>query len=169
MVSHTGSFECLRELKWRKNAKENMPTWKHGRMAYVFRFLLAQGVKTYFPKTDGFSNSNLDCHTFPIPCNNQPNQFLAVINDWLNKTRKVVDSFDGFSLWHLDFPHSPQRFEYPPPLSLGNHAPSHSCCIDISCCGFLINCIFTWWFKIITCLASTKYHRHWFNRWNIKR
>ena len=55
-------------------------------------FLLAQGVKMCFPKTDGFSNSNLGCHALPIPCNNQPNQFLAVINDWVNETRKVVDS-----------------------------------------------------------------------------
>ena len=42
----------------KENGEENMKTWKHGRMAYVFGFLLSQGVKTHFPKTDGFSNSN---------------------------------------------------------------------------------------------------------------
>ena len=104
-----------------KNGEEDMKTWKHGRMAFVFWVLLAQGAKTCFPKTDGFSNSNLGCHTLPIPCNNQLNQLLAVINDWVNKTRKVVDSFGGLSLWHLDSPLD-QRFEYPP-LSLRNHAP----------------------------------------------
>ena len=99
------------ERAWRegKMGEENMPTWKHSRMAYVFGFFLAQGVKMCFPKTNGFSNSNLGCHTLHIPWNNQLNQFLAVINDCVNKTRKVVDSFDGFPLWHLDFPHWPQR------------------------------------------------------------
>ena len=83
------AWESSREGKM---GEKNMPTWKHGRMAYVFRFLLAQGVKMRFPKTDGFSNSNLGCHTLPIPFNNQSNQFLAVINDWVNEIRKVVDS-----------------------------------------------------------------------------
>ena len=43
----------------------------------------------------------LGCHTLPIPCNNQPNQFLVVINDWVNETRKVVDSLMGspFDIW----------------------------------------------------------------------
>ena len=103
---HTGSFECLRELTWRKNGVANIQTWKHGRMAYVFGFLLAQGLKMCFPKTDHISNSNLGCHTLPIPCNNQLNQFLAVINDWVSKTRKVVDSLVGFpfNIWifHID-------------------------------------------------------------------
>ena len=91
-----------------------MPTGKHGRMAYVFGFLISQGVKTHFPKTDGFSNSNLSCHTFPIPCNNQPNQFLAVINDWVNETRKVVDSLMGspFDIWL--FPIGPKGLNISP-------------------------------------------------------
>ena len=133
MKTHTGSSGCLRELTWRKSGEENMKTWKHVRMAYVFGFLLSQGVKTRFPKTDVFSNSNLGCHTLPIPCNNQLNQFLAVINDWVSKTRKIFDSFDGFSLWHLAFPHWPQRFEYSPPLILRKSCPFslllhwHSC------------------------------------------
>ena len=95
---------------------------KHGRMEYVFGFLLAQGIKMCFPKIDGFSNSNLVCHTLPIPCNNQLNQFLAVINDWVNKTRKVVNNFYGFSLWHLDFPHCPKGLNTPPPI-LGKSCP----------------------------------------------
>ena len=77
-------------------------------------FFLAQGVKMHFPKTDGFSNSNLGFLTLPIPCNNQPNQFLAVINDWVNKTRTVVDSLVGspFDIWI--FPIGP-KVKYPPP------------------------------------------------------
>ena len=139
MVSHTRSYECLRELTWRKNVEENMPMWKHGRMAYVFGFLLAQGVKMCFPKTDGFSNSNLGCHTLPIPCNNQPNHFLAVINDWVNETRKVVDTFDGFPLWHLAFPHWPQGLNNPPHLILRKSCPHLIiCCIDIVGCGFFL-------------------------------
>ena len=136
MKTHTGSYGCLRELTWRKNGEENMPTWKHRRMAYVFGFLLAQGVKMCFPKTDGNSNSNLGCHTLPIPCNNQLNQLLAVINDWVNKTRKVVDNLMGspFDIWLL--PIGPRVWISPPPLSLGNHAPSHYGCIDIAGCGY---------------------------------
>ena len=101
MKTHTGSSGCMRELTLRKNGEENMPTWEHGRMAYVFRFLLAQGVKTCFPKTDGFFNSNLGHHTFPIPCNNHFNQFLEKLNDWVNETRKVVDCLVGspFDIW----------------------------------------------------------------------
>ena len=66
-----------------------------------------------FPKTDSFSNSNLDFHTFSIPCNNKLNQFLVVINDWVNKTRKIVDSWMGspFEIWI--FPIDP-IFEYRP-------------------------------------------------------
>ena len=101
-------------------------TWKHeipSRMAYVFGFLLGQGIKTHFPKTDGFSNSNLGCHTLPIPCNNQLNQFLELINDWVPNTRKVVDSFDGFSLCHLDFPHWPKGLIISPSLFLVKSCP----------------------------------------------
>ena len=99
----------VKEKWWGKH--ENM---KHGRMAYVFGFLLAQGVKTRFPKTDGFSNSNLGCHTLPIPCNNQPNQFLAVINDWVNETRKVVDSLMGSPSDIWIFPIGPKGLNIPP-------------------------------------------------------
>ena len=145
MVSHIGSSSCLPKFHMKESGEENMKTWKHGRMAYFFGFFLARGVKTCFPKTDGFPNLIFGCHTFPIPCNNQLNQLLAIINDWVNKTRKVVDIFYGFPLWHLDFPHWLQRFEYSPPhLSLGIMPPSHYCCIDIAGCGFLINFIFTW-------------------------
>ena len=106
--------------------------------ADVFGFLLAQGVKMRFPKTDGFSHFYLDCHTLPIPCNNQLNQISEVINDWVNKTRKVVDSLMGspFDIWI--FPIGPKGLNTPP-LSLGNHA-SHLiiCFIDIAFFGFLI-------------------------------
>ena len=79
--------------------------------------------KSRFPKTDGFSHSNLDCHTLPFPCNNQINQLLAVINDWVNKTRKVVDNLMG-SL-PLTFGSSPldQGFNILPTLTLKNHDP----------------------------------------------
>ena len=137
-------FWMLERAHVKKNGEENMKTWKNGRMAYVFGFFLAQGVKMRFPKTDGFSNSNLGCHTFPIPCNNQPNQFLAVINNWVDKTRKVVDNLMGSPSDIWLFPIGPKVWIFPPPLSLGNHAPYHYCCIDIDGCGFLINCIFTW-------------------------
>ena len=97
--------------------------WKHGRMAYIFGFLLAQGVKTHFLKTDGFSNLNLVCHTLPIPCNNQLNQLLAVINDWVNRTRKVVDSLTGspFDIWL--FPIGPKGLNIPPSLILRKSCP----------------------------------------------
>ena len=48
-----------------------------------------------FPKTYGFSNLNLGCHTLPIPCNNELNQFLEEINDWHKKTKWVVESLMG--------------------------------------------------------------------------
>ena len=144
MNTHTWSSSYLQEPTWRKMTRK---TWKHESMlewANTFGFLLAEGVKMCFPNTDGFCNSNLSCHTLPIPCNNQLNQFLAVINDWVSKTRKVVDNLMGSpsDIW-------PQRFKE-------------------EGCGFLINCIFTWRFKIATCLASTKYHQHQFNHRNIK-
>ena len=86
----------------------------------------------------------LGCHTLPIPCNNQPNQFLAIINDWVNETRKVVDSLMGSPSDIWIFPIGPKGLNIPPlPLSLGKHAPSHYCCIDIAGCGFFNNCIFT--------------------------
>ena len=65
----------------------------------------------------------LGCHTLPIPCNNQPNQFLAVINDWVNETRKIVESLMGspFNIWI--FPVGPKGLNIPPRYSIGNHAP----------------------------------------------
>ena len=118
----------------------------------VFGFSLTQGVKMHFPKTDGFSNSNLGCHTLSIPCNNQLNQFLVVINDWVNKTRKVVDSLMGspFDIWI--FPIGPKSLNIlPPHLSLGIMPPSHYCCIDIDGCGFLIKLHIYMMSKIIMC------------------
>ena len=146
MVSHPGSSECLRELTWRKNGGENMKTWNHGIMEYVFGFLLTQGVKIHFSKADGFSNSNLGYHTLPIPCNNQLNQFLEVINDWVNKTRKGSWQLDGFSLWHLSFPHWTKGLNTSPSLSLGNHAPiSFNVALTSLVVGILIKCICTWY------------------------
>ena len=88
----------------------------------IFWFLLSQGVKMRFPKIDSFSNSNLDFHTLPIPCNNKLNQFLAVINDWVKKKKNVVDSWMGspFDIWI--FPIDP-RLEYRPliPRKSRNH------------------------------------------------
>ena len=88
--------------------------WMHEGMGKRFWVFTCPRSQNAFPKIDSFSNSNLGCHTLPIPCNNQLNQFLVVINDWVNKTRKVVDSFDGFSLWHLDFPHWSKGLNIPP-------------------------------------------------------
>ena len=79
----------------KENGEENIQTSKHGRMDYLFGFLLSQEVKMHFSKTDGFSNSNLGFHTLPIPCNDEPTQFMAVINNWVNETRKVVNSLMG--------------------------------------------------------------------------
>ena len=89
--------ECPRAPKmWGRQKRGCMREW-----AAFLGNNLPHNSKLCFPKTDGFSNSNLDCHTLPIPCNNQLNQYLAVINDWVNKTRKVVDSLVGspFDIW----------------------------------------------------------------------
>ena len=106
------AWESSREGKM---VRKTWKTPKHGRMAYVFGFLLAQGVKMHSPKTDGFYNSNLGFHTLPIPCNNQLNQLLAVINDWVKKTRKVVGSLMGspFNIWI--FPIGSKVWIPPPP------------------------------------------------------
>ena len=51
--------------------------------------------KNVFPKM-GVSQIRISLPIlFPFPCNNYFNQFLAVINDWVNKTRNVVDSLRG--------------------------------------------------------------------------
>ena len=86
----------------------------------IFWFLLSQGVKTRFLKTDSFSNSNLDFHTLPIPCNKKLNQLMAVVNDWVNKTRKVVDSWMGspFDIWIFRIDPS---FEYHPLIPRKSH------------------------------------------------
>ena len=124
MNTHTRSSSCLQEPNVKENGEENMKTCMHvgmGRRFWVFTCPRSQNTS---PKTDGFSNSNLDCHTLPIPCNNQLNQFLAVINDWVSKTRKVVDSLVSFPFYIWRFPIGPKGLNIPhPPISLGNHAP----------------------------------------------
>ena len=61
--------------------------------ADVYEYLLAQEVKTCFPKSDGFSNLNFGLpYSFPLQGINYLNQFLEEINDWAQKTKWVVDS-----------------------------------------------------------------------------
>ena len=81
---HTGSSSFLRELTWiRENGEEDEKhEWRMPRapkrgvrqrsecMREWAVFLgnnLPHKSKSCFPKTDGFSHSNLDYHTFPIP------------------------------------------------------------------------------------------------------
>ena len=51
---------------------------------------------------------------FPSPCNNYLNQFLAKINDWVNKTRKTVDSLMGLPLDIWISPHWLKGLNIPP-------------------------------------------------------
>ena len=97
-----------------------------------------------------------------IPCNKQPNQFLAVINDWMNETRKVVDNLMGspFDIWI--FPIGPKVLNIPHP------APYHYCCIDIAGFGFLIKFHIYMISKIITCRLAQKNIGIGFNRQSIK-
>ena len=46
-----------------------------------------------FFKNDGLPQFEFDCHTLPPQGINYLNQILEEINDWVNKTKKVVDSF----------------------------------------------------------------------------
>ena len=95
-------------------------------------------------------HSNLGCNTLPIPCNNHLNQFLTVINDWVNKMRKVVDSLMGspFDIWL--FPIG-LKVEYPP-LILRKSCPLLIiCCIDIAICGFLFKLHIYMMSKIMMC------------------
>ena len=69
-----------------------------------------------------FPNTKLTAILFPSQGINYLNQFMEEINDWVSKTRKVVDNVMGFPLDIWIFPIG-SRFEYSPPLSLGNHAP----------------------------------------------
>ena len=84
---------------------------------------VADKSKHVFPKMGALPNSNLTPILFPSPCNNYLNQFLAKINDWVSKTRKVVDSLMGFSLDIWNFPIGP-RFEYSPPYPYEIMPPS---------------------------------------------
>ena len=77
----------------------------------------------------------LGCLIFPILCNNQLNQLLVVINDWVNETRKVVDSLMGSPSDIWIFPIGPKVLNILP-LFLGNHVPSHHGFIDIPGCGY---------------------------------
>ena len=134
---------------------------KHGCMKEWEAFLgvnLPHKSKSCFPKTDGFTHSNLDCHTLPIPCNNQLNQLLVVINDWVNMTRKVVDSWWVLPLIFVFSPLA-QGFEYPPALSLGNHSPISLLFNCIVGCGFLIKLHIYMMSKIRMCWLAQKYHR----------
>ena len=88
---------------WGKTTRECMREW-----AAFLGNNFPHKSKSCFPKIDGFSHSNLDFQTLPIPCNNQLNQILAVINGWVNKTRNVIDSLMGspFDIW--PFPIGPR-------------------------------------------------------------
>ena len=127
-----------------------------------------QKSKTFFPK-NGFSpNSNFLPILFPSPCNNYFNQFLAVINDWLNETRKVVDCLMGSPLEIWIFPIVPKGLNIPP-LILRKACPHLIiCCIDIAGCGFLIKLHIYMMFKIIMCQLEKNTIGNEFSHWNIK-
>ena len=69
----------------------------HGRMGihfWVFTFLRIQNM--IFQNGCSVQFDFLTSIPFLSQGNNFLNQFLVVINDWVNKTRKVVDSLMGF-------------------------------------------------------------------------
>ena len=100
-------------------------TWQHGSMLEWPTFLgfcLPQESKRVSQQLMASPIQILGCHTLPISCNNQPNKFLEVLNDWVNETRKVVDSLMGSPSDIWIFPIGPKVWTFPP-LSLGHHAP----------------------------------------------
>ena len=108
------SFHCVR--KWR--------TWVSNQMGMHFWVLTCP--KSQNRVSQKLMASPIQIWTsilFPSPCNNYLNQFLVGINDWVNKTRMVVDSLMGFSLDIWNFPIGP-RFEYSPPYPYEIMPPS---------------------------------------------
>ena len=67
-------------------------------------------------------NTNLSAILFPFQNINYLNQFLEEINDWVNKTKKVVDSFMGSPI-DIGFTLLAQGFEYFPSLVLVKSCP----------------------------------------------
>ena len=99
------SFHCVR--KWR--------TWVNNKMGMQFWVLTCHiSQNTFFQKWVLCPIRILTSLPFPSQENNFLNQFLAVINDWVNKTRKVFDSLMGFIFDIWIFPIG-SRFEYPLP------------------------------------------------------
>ena len=120
---NTWSSRCLRELTWmrewvRKN--ENVNACWNGKT--FLGFYLPKESKFVFQKWLLFP-IRIFLIPFPFPRNNYLNQFLAEINDWVNKIRKVIDSVmvSPFDIWI--FPIGSKVWIFPPPLSIGNHAP----------------------------------------------
>ena len=93
---------------------------------HAFWVLTCPKCQKHFSPKMGFPQIRISLPIlFPSPCNNYFNQFLAKLNDWVNETRKVVDSLMGSPIDIWIFPIGPQRLNIPtrPPLSLANHAP----------------------------------------------
>ena len=112
LPSHRKNEECCKKREcrmpgapkmWGRQQRECMREWE----AFLGNNLPHKS-KFIFPKMSASLNSNLDCHTLPIPCNNQLNRLLAIINDWVNKTRKVVDSLMGSPFYIWIFPNGPR-------------------------------------------------------------
>ena len=99
------SFHCMR--KWRM--------WVNNRMAMHFWVLT-------FPISQNHISQKLRASPiriwttilFLLPCNNYLNQFLSERNDWVNKTRKVVDRLMGFPINIWIFPISSKVLIFPP-------------------------------------------------------
>ena len=109
----------VKEKWWGKNEKHpSMVEW-HTFLGFYF----PKESKCISQKLVASTIQILGCHTLPISCNNQPNQFLAVINYWVNKTRKVVYILMGspFEIW--PFPIGPKVW-ISPPLILRKSCPS---------------------------------------------
>ena len=116
------SFPCV--SKWR--------TWVYGKMGMHFWVLSYSKVKIDFPQI-----------RISFPYSSHPHAITNSTTFWKNlmireKDKMVSWGFDGFSLWHLDFPHWTKGLNTFPPHSLGKSCPHLIiCCIDIAGWGFL--------------------------------
>ena len=100
------SFNYVR--KWRMCVN-------HGMGMHFLNFSCPISKKT-IPKNDGLPNSNLTSILFQSQGINYLNQFLEEINDWVNKTKKVVDHFMGSPIDIWIYPIGSRVWIFPSPF-----------------------------------------------------
>ena len=127
---------CEGAQTWMRMGEEwNM--WVNNGLGRHFQaFTCAISQKHFFSKMGGLPNSKLTSIPFPSKRNNFLNQLL---DDWAQKTKRVVDNLMGFSLWHWIYPIGSRVWLFPPPYSLLNHAPISLTLQHIASCGIFIN------------------------------